>query len=115
MDKSYLIKNKDGLYDLLCDGIEFINNSPLDTFKVTMDYIARPDKISLIYYNTDEYWWAILRANKLGYGFRASMSFRRTVSQVLDENIISEISYNKVLIIPSLSDITDHLNKIKGY
>lgn len=114
MSSEYLKTNNDGLYDLLSDSIPFVVSSALDTFKVTQDFIARPDKISLIYYNTSDYWWAILRANNIGYGFRASLSFRRTVSQIIDENVISGICYNKYLIIPSLSDINDHINKIKG-
>lgn len=115
MDTSYLKLNSDGLFDVLSDTIEFVNSTPLDSFKVTMDYIGRPDKISLAFYGTDEYWWAILRANNLGYGFRSSLTFRRTVSQILDENMLSAISYNRILIIPSISDINIHLNKIKGY
>ena len=114
MDKSYLITNSDGLYDLLSDSVSFDLLNPLGTFKVTNDCIFRPDKISLLYYQTDEYWWAILRANNLGYGFRSSFLFRRPSTMQPYDYVISSLYLGAVINIPSISDINNFLNKIKG-
>lgn len=112
MDKSYLKLNSDGLYDLLGDTIEFVFNDTPTVFNITKDFICRPDKISLVFYGTDDYWWAILRANNIQYGFRASLSFRRSKYQQIDDLIYSGISLNQEILIPSLSDIQRHLNKL---
>lgn len=114
MDKSYLTTNSDGLYDLLSDSIDFEFTESPSIFTVNKDYIARPDKISIIYYGTDEYWWAICRANNLKYPFRASLTMRRSIYDQVDYNVITDLYLGRVILIPTISDVNNHLNKLKG-
>lgn len=112
MDKSYLKMTNEGLYDLLSDSISFEFNDTPTVFNVTKDFTCRPDKISLVFYGTDEHWWAILRANNIKFGFRASLTLRRSKNIQFDEEIYSGIHTNAKILIPTLSDIQRHLNKL---
>ena len=114
MDKSYLILNGDGLYDLLSDSVEFSFSEVPTMFKVTQEFIGRPDKIALAIYGDDDYWWVVVRANNLKYPFRASWTMRRDITKQFDYQIITDISLNKILLLPTINDITAHLNKIRG-
>ncbi len=112
MDKSYLKMTSEGLYDLLSDSDVFEFTDTPRLFNVTKDFVCRPDKISLIFYGTDEHWWAILRANNIKFGFRASLTLRRSKDSQFDDNIYSGLYVNAKILIPSLSDIQRHLNKL---
>ncbi|MCK9428482.1 MAG: hypothetical protein M0R17_00545 [Candidatus Omnitrophica bacterium] len=114
MDTTYLTMLDEGLYDLLSDSIEFSITEPMAIFSITKDYVARPDKVSLLFYATDEYWWAICRANNLRYSFKASLTLRRSKYDAFDKNIVTDLYYDRSIIIPTLDDINTHLNTIKG-
>lgn len=115
MDKSYLKKAENGLYDLLSDSVKFeFTEPPLVIHYITKDNTCRPDMLAYTYYGNSDLWWAILKANNIRYPFAASLVLRKKKYEQPDEHLITDMYYGRALMIPTISDINIHLNKVKG-
>jgi hypothetical protein len=114
MDKSYL-KTVNGLYDLLSDSVKFeFTGPPMVIHYITKDNIGRPDLLAFTYYNNPDLWWAILKANSIRYPFASSLVLRKKKYEQPDEHLITDLYYGRALMIPTISDINIHLNKVRG-
>lgn len=115
MDKSYLIETENGLYDLLSDSVKFeFNEPPLAVHVVNQSGIGRPDLLAYSYYGNHDLWWAILKANNIRYPFRASLVLRKSKFEDPNKHLISDIFPGAYIKIPTINDINNHLNIIKG-
>lgn len=115
MDKSYLITTDNGLYDLLSDSFSFdFTEPPLAIHVVSQDGVGRPDLLAYSYYNNSDLWWAILKANNIRYPFKASLVLRKAQYEQPNMHLITDIYPGRSLMIPTINDINNHLNTVKG-
>lgn len=114
METSYFNTTDEGLFDLLSDNVDFEFSENPYIFAIPYDCVGRPDKISLIFYQTDDYWWLISKANGFRLSFNSYYVPRRNLLKAKTLNVYSEYYQGRNIKIPTITDINNHLNILTG-
>lgn len=100
------------------DGLDFL--SAPDEFKlsssklitITHQLVGRPWVIAQLEYSDFRLWWAIAKANNVRIPMVMRDTFRIREGKPSVDNIITDLYLGRKIIVPSITDINNYIEKI---
>lgn len=84
------------------------------TIKIPMMFVGKPWVIAQVQYGDFRLWWAIAKANGIRTPMIMRDSFRASENNSYTDNLITDFYLGRAIIIPSMADVNNYINKIKG-